>query len=613
MRAPARAALAAHLHAFPGMTALDRVIPMPRLIEVDHVDVATPPAATWEAIRHDDLPTSRLVRALFALRTVPDRLAGRTPASSPRLTLDALVSSAERPGFQILIDDPPHEVVVGAIGKVWKLAIPFHHVAGAAAYDGFFEPGWIKVAWALRVVPRGAHDSRVELEVRIDATDDESWRKFRDYFRVIGPGAHHVRRGLLGALGRQLGVPEELEEVRELPGDELVPDAEAQLTDGVTVAATPDAIWPWLVQMGCGRGGFYGVDLVDNRGEPSAREVHAELQHLQIGDVVPGGASAVAGFEVLLLDEPRVLVLGALRDLDAGRQLAFARERPPRFWQVTWAFVLEPLDETTTRIHVRARAAVSPDERAHVAWVRPVHHIMQAVQLRHLAELIEGRRARDGWRDVVAGLGGAARMALAMITPFARTARASWGMPPGDATRSYPGDELVATPRWGWTHGIEIAAPASEVWPWIAQIGADRGGFYSYQWLENLAGCEVRNAETIHPGWQVREGDELRLHPRAPAMRVVAVEPGRSFVAFGAPELGAVLSGQPWVASSWAFVVEPLGPERCRFVSRFRAACSDDLATRLQFGPTLVEPIGFAMDRRMLAGVKQRAERARQG
>lgn len=326
-------------------------------------------------------------------------------------------------------------MVVGAIGKVWKLAIPFRHVDGAAAYAALCEPGWIKVAWALRVVARGALEARVELEVRVDATDDESWRRFRRYFRVIGPGSHVIRRSLLATLARQLG-----------------------------------------------------------------------------GAVGPGG------------------------------------------------------------------------------------------------------HARDGWREVMAGIGGAGRMVFAMLTPFARHARSRWGLSAAEAARGYPGDALVEAPRWGWTHGIEIDAPARAVWPWIAQIGADRAGFYSYQWLENLVGCDVHNAETIRADWQVREGDELRLHPKVPALRVQQVEPGRWFVALQAADRAARAAGRPWVAGSWLFLVAPLGDQRCRFVSRYRAASSDDLATRLRFGPTLVEPIGFAMDRRMLLGVKERAERAhRQG
>jgi hypothetical protein len=63
------------------------------------------------------------------------------------------------------------------------------------------------------------------------------------------------------------------------------------------------------------------------------------------------------------------------------------------------------------------------------------------------------------------------------------------------------------------------------------------------------------------------------------------------------------------VTGSWLFEIEPLGEERCRLISRYRADCSDDLVSRLRCGPTLVEPVGFAMDRRMLLSVKQRAER----
>lgn len=97
------------------------------------------------------------------------------------------------------------------------------------------------------------------------------------------------------------------------------------------------------------------------------------------------------------------------------------------------------------------------------------------------------------------------------------------------------------------------------------------------------------------------------LHPDAPPLSVVEVFPGRCFVAHAADE-SARAAGQPWVAASWLFLVEPLGPGRCRFLSRYRADCSDDLVTRLTFGPALVEPVGFAMDRRMLKGVKGRAE-----
>jgi hypothetical protein len=577
---------------------LDRLVPTPRLVQTDTVEIAAAPALVWEHVRHADLAATPLVRALFSIRTLGD--------GGLRLRLDDMVSTPARPGFQLLAEDPPHELAVGAIGKVWQLDIPFVHVPHADAFAAFDRPGYVKVAWALRVEPRGERDSRVTVELRVDATDDEAWHRFRPYFAIIGPASHLIRRSLLAGLGRALGTPQAPAEDRPLPGDDLLPDAAGQLTHFVDVAASPETIWPWLVQMGCRRGGFYSYDLLDNRPERSAREVYPEWQRLAVGDRIPATPSGDATFEVLRLEAPGALVLGGLYDVDGRRELRFADPRPARYWQATWAFALERRDAQTTRLHVRARVAFPPAERLHAAWIRPVHHFMETAQLAHLKARAEGRLPRDDGRDRLEGAGGAAIMTAALLTPFLRGRRARWGLDAATAARALPGDELVPEPRWSWTHGIEIEAPAERTWPWVAQIGADRGGFYSYQWLENLAGCELRNAETIHPEWQVREGDGLVLHPRMPPLRVVALEPGRHFVALAPRQ-----PGETWATATWLFLVEPLGPARCRFVSRYRIACSDDVATRLRFGPALVEPVGFAMDRRMLLGVKARAERGR--
>lgn len=596
------------------MTALDRLVPLPRLLEIDHVDLSAPPERGWAAVRHGNLGRSPLVRALFALRAIPERLRGRHDEPTI-LRLDDMASTPERPGFQILVDDPPHEVAVGAVGQVWKAEIPFRHVDGPGAFAAVSDPGWIKVAWALRVIPRGDLGCRVEVEVRVDATDDESWRSFRAYWRLIGPGSHLIRRALLASLAAELGTIEAAEELRGLAGDTLLPDAVAQITHHVDIEAPPDAIWPWLVQMGRGRAGFYAIDLLDNGGQRSARETHADLQDIAVGDVVPTGDAddGSGGFEVLAVTSGRALVLGGLHDIAAGRRLPFAAPRPAHYWHGTWAFVLEPLDGATTRLHVRVRAAFDAEQRLRAIWIRPVHHLMQTSQLRHLAARAEGRLPRDDWRDVVEGTSGALLMALLLVTPFWRSRREVWGLDAAAASRSYPGDEWTPEPRWMWTHAVEIEAPAAVVWPWVAQIGADRGGFYSYQWLENIAGCHLRNAETVHPEWQVKAGDGLLLHPKLPPLEIVHLDPGRCFLAVGGSGPGARTAGRPWMICSWLFDVEALGADRCRFVSRYRVACSDDLATRLQFGPTIVEPVGFVMDRRMLLGVKERAERADRG
>lgn len=115
---------------------------------------------------------------------------------------------------------------------------------------------------------------------------------------------------------------------------------------------------------------------------------------------------------------------------------------------------------------------------------------------------------RDGWRDVAEGAAGVAVMVAALLTPFDRGERGRWGAG--------------------------------------AQAAAGRGGFYSYQWLENLIGCRVCNATAIHPEWAARQGGELRLHPKAPPLRIVTLQPGRALVAYmpPAPTLSAASQGE---------------------------------------------------------------------
>lgn len=588
------------------MTALDRVLPAPRLVEIDTIDLALPPERAYAVLRHLDMGDATAVRALFALRELPRR---KTIPEPLRLGLDALVSTEEKPGFSILFEDAPHEVVIGAIGKVWHLDIPFRHVDNAASFAAFVWPDYVKVAWAIRVEPLGAADSRVTIEVRVDATDAKAWTKFQRYFALIGPGSRFIRRSLLGSLARRFGTPRSKEATRPLAGDELLRDANAEVTNGVTIAARPEAIWPWLLQMGVGRAGFYAIDALDNGNHRSAREVHADLQDVRVGDVLPASDDG-AGFEVLRLEKETALVLGGLWDPERRAQLPFDAPRGTSYWHVTWAFVLEPLDAGHTRLHVRARAAFSANGRWHSAWLRPVHAFMEHAQLEHLAARIEGRLGKGDWRDVAAGIGGAGVMLAAFLSPFLRDARNHWGLTPELADRRYPGDGLVPVPRWSWTHGIEIAAPPDAVWPWLAQIGRDRGGFYSYQWLENVVGCEIRNAESVHPELALREGDGVALHPDMPPIPVVALCRGHHILLFAEADRAARARGAPWVEVSWLFYLEALDDgRRSRLVSRYRCACSDDLATKLQYGATLMEPIGFAMDRRFLLGVKERAER----
>ena len=131
---------------------------------------------------------------------------------------------------------------------------------------------------------------------------------------------------------------------RPLPGDEVVPDPTFNATRAITIAARPDHIWPWLLQVGVKRAGWYSYDLLDNLARPSAREIIPELQQLAVGDVVPLSPDGKQGVHVLALDLPRSMLWGTLPD-------------------TTWLWVCEPRADGTTRLITRIRS--------HYRWLSP--------------------------------------------------------------------------------------------------------------------------------------------------------------------------------------------------------------------------------------------------
>ena len=96
-------------------------------------------------------------------------------------------------------------------------------------------------------------------------------------------------------------------------------------------------------------------------------------------------------------------------------------------------------------------------------------------------------------------IGGAARIGFAFVTPFLRWRRTRWGAEASELSAKLPGDEIIPEPKWQYTHGITISAPVRRIWPWLVQIGQGRGGFYSYQGLENLVGCKIKNIVVTSP------------------------------------------------------------------------------------------------------------------
>ena len=187
---------------------------------------------------------------------------------------------------------------------------------------------------------------------------------------------------------------------------------------------------------------------------------------------------------------------------------------------------------------------------------------------------------------------------------FLRPWHVAWGATEEEQVRPLPGDDVVDRPLLGATRAVTVAAPPGEVWPWIAQIGHGRGGFYSCTRVPNaLFRLGLENADRIHPEWQaIAPGDAVRLAPEGrgpPPMPVRVVEPGRLLV----------LGGQrPDGASSWCFALYPSEGGGTRLVFRTR--------DRWRLGPgglvwlALSDVGSFVLVRRMLLGIRERAERA---
>lgn len=196
----------------------------------------------------------------------------------------------------------------------------------------------------------------------------------------------------------------------------------------------------------------------------------------------------------------------------------------------------------------------------------------------------------------VTGAGAAALAAAyaAVIRPW----HLRWGATDEEAEMRLPGDELVDTSLESATHAITIHAPAERVWPWLAQIGQGRGGFYSYAALENAVGCRMRNAEVILPQLQeIRAGDPISFHPKAPTGMAVHVEPNRALV----------ISDNHANTWTWGLYLKPIDERTTRLIIRARG--------RLETGPLgsishylLMEPAHFIMERKMMLTIKHLAE-----
>jgi hypothetical protein len=193
-------------------------------------------------------------------------------------------------------------------------------------------------------------------------------------------------------------------------------------------------------------------------------------------------------------------------------------------------------------------------------------------------------------------------IAIAVYQPLLLPWGMTWGATPNEVRMVLPGDELVPEPTFQSTRAITIAAPPEHIWPWLVQIGQDRGGFYSYDWMENLIGAGIHNADRIVPGWQHRvRGDFVpSLRPNYAGGRVRDIAGWR---------VGWIEKNRGFSLIGWgSFVLLPVDETHTRLVIRTRVATAPGAFfsrfADLMFG----RPLHFVMERRMLLGIQERVE-----
>jgi hypothetical protein len=166
---------------------LDRFVPKYEVREIHETEVDAPAEVTYRVAHEIDLHRSTIVRAIFTGREL---LMGaeRTKQDHPT----GFVAEVLSLGWQVLVEEPGHELVLGAVTQPWKADVVFQGLP-AEEFAGFSEPGHAKIVWCFAVEPLGPNRSKFRTETRVVTTDPDSRSRFRRYWSVVSPGVLLIR------------------------------------------------------------------------------------------------------------------------------------------------------------------------------------------------------------------------------------------------------------------------------------------------------------------------------------------------------------------------------------------------------------------------------------
>jgi hypothetical protein len=185
---------------------------------------------------------------------------------------------------------------------------------------------------------------------------------------------------------------------------------------------------------------------------------------------------------------------------------------------------------------------------------------------------------------------------LALVRPW----MLNWGATSAERGAQLPGDEIVPEARYVTTRAVTIDAPPASIWPWLVQMGQDRAGFYTHNWVERLLRSGIPDVNEIHPEWQglepgtlMRTNHDIGGNPTG--WPVEAVDPGHAIV----------VRSKTMPVGSYAFALRPIDARRTRLIARDRAAWK---RTELLFAALIFEPLHAYMETGLIRGVRERAE-----